>query len=88
MRKTRLFKRMGRSAAIFMTAILEYVTRELLDLAGTIALMRRIKTIYPIHIRLGIQEDEEFLKLMYNVIFSTDVAPGTEARIFGKRAKK
>ena len=54
----------GVGAGIFTAAVLEYLTCEILELAGNAAEEHKKKTIAPRHIQLAIRNDEELNKLM------------------------
>ena len=70
MKKGRYSERYGRGAAIFMAAVLEYVTCEILELAGNAAEEHGRKTIAPRHLQLAVKNDEELAKLMSQVLIS------------------
>ena len=67
--------RTGRSAGVFMAAVLEYVTAELLELAGNICLERKKKLITPKDINIGMRGDEELQKLMANASIAAGSNP-------------
>lgn len=56
--------RIARNAPIALIAVLEYLTRELLALAGQIAIKSKSKRINPRHIQLAIRLDSEFDQLL------------------------
>jgi len=47
-----------------MASVLEYITAEILELAGNVCEEEGKKTIQPRHINVGIRSDEELSKLM------------------------
>jgi len=59
--------RVGSSAGAFMAAALEYITAEILELAGDLCQQDKKKTLMPRHINLGIRSDEELSKLVGNI---------------------
>lgn len=63
-KKGRYSDRVGSSAGAFMAAVLEYITAEVLELAGNICEEHKKKTIAPKHINLGLKSDDELNKLM------------------------
>ena len=66
-RQGRYALRQSYGSGIFMAAILEYLTSEILDLAGNFADQHKKKTISPRHLRLAIGNDNELNKLLCNV---------------------
>ena len=54
----------GIGAGIFTAAVLEYLTVEILELAGNAADEGNKKTIAPRHLQLAIRNDEELNKMM------------------------
>ena len=63
-RQGRYSDRVGKSAGAFMAAVLEYITAEMLELAGNVCDEGGKKRITPKHINLGVRHDEELAKLM------------------------
>lgn len=56
--------RLGKTAPVYMAAVLEYVAAELLELSGRVSWKDRKHRIIPRHIYLAIQNDEELLKVV------------------------
>ena len=67
MRAGRYSDRMSSSAGAFMAGVLEYLTAEMIELAGNIAEQHKKKTIGPKHLNLGVRSDDELAKLMAEV---------------------
>ncbi|XP_078663045.1 late histone H2A.1-like [Branchiostoma floridae x Branchiostoma belcheri] len=51
-------------AAVYLAAVLEYVTAEVLDLAGAAAIDSERSSIIPVHIQLAFHYDVELNQLM------------------------
>ena len=58
-----------------MAAVLEYITAEILELAGDLTHQSKFKTIKPKHINLGIRSDAELFKLFHSVQISDGGQP-------------
>lgn len=67
MKRGRYSDRMSASAGAFMAGVLEYLTAEMLELAGNICEQQKKKTIAPKHLNLGVRSDDELAKLMAEV---------------------
>ena len=75
LREGRYAARVSSSAPIFMAAVLEYLTIELLELAGNAARERGRKRIMPRHILLAIRTDAEFFQLLGRVTVTEGGVP-------------
>ena len=53
-----------------MSGVLEYLCAEIFEVAGNICEQHKKKTIAPKHLNLGVRSDEEFSKLMSEVVIS------------------
>lgn len=90
----RFAKRIGRGAPIFMAAVLEYLTTEVLELAGNIANKNDRQRITPRYVQLAVRTDEELSKFLGNVIIaaggvcSEQVTYPTTAKPAAPRKKK
>lgn len=86
LKKGRYGKRVSAGAAVFLTAVLEYATNELLQLSLKAAKKHNIK---PRHITLAVREDDDLSALLSKVtIAGGGVAGGIHGALEGKKTKK
>jgi histone H2A len=75
-RTGRYAARVGAGAPIYLAAILEYLSAEILELSGNAAKDNKKQRIVPRHIMLAIRNDEELNKLLGDVtIAAAGVTP-------------
>lgn len=80
-------KRLGAPAAVYFTAVVEYIVAELLELAGHAAQEQKKLRISPRHIQLAIRNDEELSKYLQNVTISGGgVVPNIHTSLLPKKA--
>ena len=67
MRDMKVADRIGAGAPVYLAAVLEYLTAEILELAGNVAQEGKKNRVIPRHIQLAVRNDEELNTLLGNV---------------------
>ena len=81
-------KRVGSGAPVYLAAVLEYLTAELLELAGNAAKDNKKLRVTPRHIQLAIRNDEELNKFLSGVtVAQGGVLPNIHAVLLPKKKK-
>ncbi|KAJ9065115.1 hypothetical protein DSO57_1023215 [Entomophthora muscae] len=80
-------KRIGFGAAIYLAAVLEYLSAELIELAGNACRDNNKKRITPRHIQLAIRSDAEFDHMLGGVTISQGgVLPNIHENLLPKKS--
>ncbi|KAE8676752.1 Histone H2AX [Hibiscus syriacus] len=67
LKKGRYAERVGSGSPVYLSAVLEYLAAEVLELAGNAARDNKKNRIIPRHIQLAVRNDEELSKLLGGV---------------------
>ncbi|KAL0459598.1 UNVERIFIED_CONTAM: Histone H2AX [Sesamum latifolium] len=87
LKKGRYAQRVGSGSPVYLSAVLEYLAAEVLELAGNAARDNKKNRIVPRHIQLAVRNDEELSKLLGNVtIANGGVLPNIHQNLLPKKA--
>ncbi|KAL8148993.1 histone H2AX-like [Apium graveolens] len=89
LRAGRYAQRVGSGSPVYLSAVLEYLAAELLELAGNAARDNKKTRIIPRHIQLAVRNDDELSKLLGSVtIVNGGVLPNINAVLLPNKAGK
>jgi len=89
LRKGKYATRLGAGAPVYLASILEYLTAEVIELAGNAAKDNKKTRIIPRHIQLAVRNDEELNKLFGGVtIAQGGVLPNIHQVLVPKKSQK
>ncbi len=89
LRDGRYAKRIGAGAPVYLASVLEYITAEVLELAGNAVRDNNKRRITPRHIQLAIRHDEELSQLFSDVVIPAGgVIPHVHGLLLKKQAGK
>eukprot|EP00183_Erythrolobus_madagascarensis_P003345 CAMPEP_0185851444 /NCGR_PEP_ID=MMETSP1354-20130828/9636_1 /TAXON_ID=708628 /ORGANISM="Erythrolobus madagascarensis, Strain CCMP3276" /LENGTH=126 /DNA_ID=CAMNT_0028552427 /DNA_START=41 /DNA_END=418 /DNA_ORIENTATION=+ len=78
--------RIGAGAPVYLAAVMEYLTAEVLELAGNAARDNKKTRIIPRHVQLAVRNDEELNKLLSGVtIAAGGVLPNIHTVLMPKK---
>ena len=88
LKKGKYATRVGAGAPVYLASVLEYLTAEILELAGNAARDNKKRRIIPRHIQLAVRNDEELNKLLGRVTISQGgVLPNIHSVLLPKPTK-
>ncbi|XP_009593109.1 histone H2AX-like [Nicotiana tomentosiformis] len=89
LKKGRYAQRVGSGSPVYLSAVLEYLTAELLELAGNAARDNKKNRIVPRHIQLAVRNDEELSRLLGSAtIANGGVLPNIHQNLLPKKIAK
>lgn len=68
LRRSKVATRVGKGAGIYLAAVLEYLTVELMEISGTVAKEKNRHRITPQHLQMAVSRDSELSKIFAGVM--------------------
>ncbi|GAA5992195.1 hypothetical protein JCM5350_002568 [Sporobolomyces pararoseus] len=88
LRRGNYAQRIGAGAPVYLSAVLEYLSAEVLELAGNAARDNKKSRIIPRHLQLAIRNDEELNRLLGGVVISQGgVLPNIHSELLPSKTK-
>ncbi|XP_077218358.1 uncharacterized protein LOC143852694 [Tasmannia lanceolata] len=89
LKKGRYAQRIGNGAPVYLSAVMEYLAAEVLELAGNAARDNKKSRIIPRHVQLAIRNDEELGRLLSGAtIAGGGVLPNIHTALLPKKSEK
>lgn len=81
-------QRVGQGAPVYLSAVLEYLCAEVMELAGNAAKDNKKNRIVPRHIQLAVRNDDELSKLLHKATISSGgVLPNIHEKLLPGKPK-